>query len=1385
MAANGPRFFRVKQNTRITRMSLTVVGLLVFFTGVTKLGAQTEDQPPQKFSPEAIEFFEAKIRPVLIVHCYECHNSRDDAEGELALDYRGGIIEGGDSGPAVDFVNPAQSYLLQLVRHEVPGSEMPSGRPKLPDTVIADLQRWIEMGLPDPRSEPPSGEELESEISWPSVMQRRLQAWCYQPIKRPAVPESGSGNLPPVDAFIRQRLAEQGLEPSATAPAQQLVRRLYFTLIGLPPTADQAQLWTQRLSVTDRAERDANYAALVDELLASPHFGERWARHWMDWLRYAESHGSEGDPLIENAWHYRDYLIRAINDNVPYDQLVREHLAGDLLAEPRVNHELGIVESLIGTAHWRMVFHGFTPTDALDERVRFIDDQINVFSKAFMGMTVSCARCHDHKFDAIGQDDYYALFGVLGSNRASRHPINHWPDLSEWLELLESLREPVRQSLATEWLGDGDGIKNRIQATMDGDAVADSQVAALLARLGQALKSGESIETAWRSEEASWREASAATASEDAQQVKNDRTGHWNLANPEHYAEWYADGPGLPPQTASAGELAIASDGDRALVGIYPSGVYSHRISDKLPARLTSPDIQLKDEYEIWIEAIGAGDASLRYVVQDYPRDGTVYPIIRLNDGQWKWHRLDVSYWNGDQIHIELSHARDAPLMVSSRDRSWFGVRQVKLVRKGTWRPHEVDESLGLLFELTTNKVPHGAESVALLVQQAILQSIDAWKHDRCDDRQAQLLNEALRRGWLENRLSQLPQTAKLVNEYRSLEGAIPVASRVPGLREARVVDQPLYLRGDHRQPAEPVARRFPALLSGEEYPQDRSGRMELAEDLLRADNPLTRRVIVNRLWHHVFGRGIVATPDNFGLLGAEPTHPELLDWLADSFSNEHGWSLKSFIREMVLSESWQQDSRPSSQARSADPDNRYWSHALAGRLEAETIRDQMLAVAQTLDRQMFGPPQSNSSRRRSIYLPVMRNSLDPFLRVFDFPEPFSSVGSRDATNVPAQSLALLNDPLVVESAEAMARRLTESSELSTDSARIERLFWLCFGREPNETEQGALKAFLNEARDVQAAKAVRVAELQKQQHENDVALQTLLGKIRQRLSHSDGAEGGLGDLEVATPLLAWEFDQDSGAARSDRGLELHGGARIEGGRLAVRDGGFALSVPLNREITEKTLEAWVALDNLDQRGGGVVALQTADGTVFDSIVFGEQSPGLWLAGSEFFNRTQGVAGPREMAVGEEVVHLAITYQSDGEIALYRNGEAYGQPYRTSGPFRFSPGSVVTLGLRHLPAGGNRGLNGHIVRARLYERALSPIEVAASYRTGAAAVSLWGLMDQMTEAEKQTWQASIETRESLAREFDTLGSTVADPEVEAWQQLIHGLFMTQEFIYVR
>ena len=883
-----------------------------------------DDDKTSEITEKQLNFFETRIRPVLVEHCYACHNSTDQRDSELALDHREATMQGGSDGAIIVAGAPAASRLIDILKHNVEGLEMPEDGPRLDEAVIADFETWIRMGAPDPRGEPPTAEQLAATISWEAQRERRKQWWSFQPIAK--VPDPvGDGN--PVDQFIRSKLAEADLQPSQPAKPTVLIRRLFLTLTGLPPTRVELLKWRELF------ERGNSYSETTDQLievlLNNEHFGERWARHWLDWVRYAESHGSEGDPAIENAWVYRDYLIRALNNDIPYDTLVREHLAGDLLSNPRINTAMGINESIIGPSHWRMVFHGFAPTDALDEKVRFIDDQINVFSKAFLGLTVSCARCHDHKFDAISQKDYYALFGILASCRPGRRVIDT-PEIQQRnVAELKQLKQQIRVAAAKDWLTSLQSLETRNNDNEDAERQPPESIASVLPRFKVAARKSNLKQE--------WNPLAESPSQTDAKPTEAGSSQTWKFNSSDAASDWYSSGIGLQNAPSPAGDFSVLTESDNAFKAIYPAGIYTHSLSEKHGGRLTSVDFKVAENQEVWIHAIGNAGAMTRYVVEDYPRNGTVYPVTTVKP-TWTWHRVNMSYWKDDAAHLELVTAKDAPLLTRNEGRSWFGVREVRITQTGQPTPSKQPEYMQALLAATIT-TPSTFEEFQKILTSAVTKALVAWSTGSITDSQADLLNQSIQIGLLSNELKSLANAAPLIREYRRLESEIKIPTRVPGLDETRGRTQPLFVRGDHKKPAEIVSRRFLEAFDETPYATTQSGRSELAEDVLRNDNPLTRRVIVNRIWHHLFGKGISQTPDNFGRLGRKPTHPELLDWLANRFQQD-GLSLKSLIRLIVSSETWQQSSRPSAKSIEQDPENTLLSHANVRRHEAEAIRD-------------------------------------------------------------------------------------------------------------------------------------------------------------------------------------------------------------------------------------------------------------------------------------------------------------------------------------------------------------------------------------------------------------------------------------------------------------
>lgn len=1353
---------------------LSLLGLVFNFFALPSLFGQDKDT--------GLEFFETNIRPVLIEQCYRCHNSIDLAEGSLVLDTKVGTLKGGDNGVIVEPGNVQNSRLIAILKHEVAGLEMPEDGEKLSDEIIANFEKWIAMGAPDPRNEAPTAESIQALRSWDKVLQeRKKESWAFQPIRSPVVPEVSdtrwSNQM--VDRFAFHKMQEKGLTPVGKADQATLVRRLFFVLIGLPPTAQEVRRWSDEIATKD------GYARLVDHLLERPQFGERWARHWMDWTRYADSHGSEGDPGIENAWHYRDYLIRALNADVPYSQLIREHIAGDLLPNPRINDQLGVNESLIGTAHWRMVFHGFSPTDALDEKVRFIDDQINTFSKAFLGVTLSCARCHHHKFDPISQDDYYATFGVLASCRPGRHAIDIDPTEPEKRKQLAVLKEKIKKEVAARWLVDIRTLANANVAERDKwiEVKDPTDVRYPMANLLRRVQAGEAFDVVWKDEclkHEMHRMAVEKYATEGVVQ-------RWKFSDPMSTEHWYFEGKGISQKATGPGEFALAPEGDSLLTGVYPSGVYSHLLSNKDPARLTTEDIKLSDKYQVWMRVQGDGSAQTRYAVQDYPRNGVVFPTAGIGP-KWHWQKFDVAYWQGDDIHLELATGRDAPLLVNGANRSWFGITETLILPADKPGPPEPLSQQTGFYRFAIAKMPTSVEEAQAAYWQGLAETIERWRDNRCDDIDAFWLGSALESQQLFNSVAADESLADLIREYRRIESEIKVPTRVPGLDETPGKDQALYIRGNHKQLGASVPRRFLQAIDARPYETKQSGRLQLAEDLLRKDNPLTYRVIVNRVWHHLFGRGLVLTTDNFGKLGSLPSDPDLLDYLASDFRDNKQGSFKALIRELVMSEVWQLSSRPSGESLEKDPENEFLSHANLRRLEAEAIRDTLLSISGLLNSEMYGPPIESSVPRRSIYMRVQRNALDPLLRAFDFPEPFSCTGRRDVTNVPAQSLAFMNDNGVTGWAQSWANAMLNHPNFADDKSRLQEMFLTVTGRVPTALEIESLQTFLIETEKEQREiiEMVRIKNQRVEQLRQDIRsiMDPAREKLIQEMLSQRGKESDVAN--VLNPIARWEFKGTLEDSISGSRLTLHDGARFEGDHVVVGPTGYVLSEPLKQDLRAKTLEAWVQLDNLEQQAGGVLSVQTRDGSVFDAIVFAEQQRQHWLAGSNGFERTRSFGGYEDSEANNSIVHLAISYHPDGRIVGFRNGKPYGTEYQSNGPVLFRAGeTVVGLGIRHLPAQGNRLLSGKIYRAQLYDRALTAEEVEASFHGFPAAVTRAAIVGTLSDEERKKVEQSEKDLVEANRELAQYESTPKEWTAQSgWTELARTLFSLKESIFI-
>jgi hypothetical protein len=1054
-----------------------------------------------------IEFFEKQVRPILVQYCYECHSENaKKLGGGLLLDSRDGVNKGGDSGPAIESGKPDESLLIEAVRYGGAVKMPPKG--KLPAAAIANLEEWVRRGVPDPRTKGIPG---TVGASWEQTLKSRRDWWSLRALSHPEVPQAkqATGSAQPIDGFILSSLEQRGLLPADPAGDNAFVRRLCLVLTGLPPTPLQIAEFVEQ-AASDQG-KPAALERLVDSLLSSPQFGERWARHWMDVVRFTETHGNEWNYEVHHAWRYRDYLIRAFNADVPYDQFVREHIAGDLLAHARWNEQENFNESVIGTAFYR--FGEVNHDDCISLReigFDLADNQIDTLTKAFQATTVACARCHDHKLDAISSRDYYALLGVLRSSRMVSHTLDGPQVNATKMRALHELKPALRKELALLWRDDLPQLGRYMlaaQAKRANRADADDLAADLNPQRLEKWVAALAVEKAPLEDPLEpWRRLFSAAGNEPARlpdewhkladeyQAQDRERSDFNQTQFSIYADfreavpndWQVGGQGLFSGPSRSGEFTLHAEGDAIVKGVLPAGTFSHRLSEKLNGTLRSPVLPVGRK-NISFQVMGQRSSALRLVSNNCQLNYKNYRALTFPELQW------VTFSPPDdrdslRTYAELLTMFDNPkfpdqLSALGKDtanykvpwdkaaenpRSYFGITQAVL-HDG---PDPPKAELSHLRVLLAGAEPSSFENVAGRYAAAIERALEAWSDDRASDDDALWLDNLLRRDLLSNRLTAAPRLQSPVEQYRRLEGKLSLPRIAPGIADGGDgYEQPLFIRGDCQRPGDKVTRRYLEVLSTGDtnFSTAGSGRLELAERIASPQNPLTARVMVNRIWQYLFGTGLVRTVDDFGHVGDLPSHPELLDWLAGKFMAD-GWSVKRLIRDIVLSQTFQRASQPSTAAREADPLNRLLSHYPARRLEAEAIRDLILAASGRLDRQLYGmsvqpyrekeyadrrlfPGPLDGNGRRSVYIKNNLMESPKFLGVFNFPGGKVAQGKRDITNVPAQALALLNDPFVWQQADVWAARLIERPD-SAMAQRIDAMFETALGRLPSDAER-------------------------------------------------------------------------------------------------------------------------------------------------------------------------------------------------------------------------------------------------------------------------------------------------------------------------------------------
>jgi hypothetical protein len=916
---------------------------------------------------ERLDHFENKIRPVLVKHCLECHGDNpSDLGGGLSLISRDAILAGGDTGPAVVPEEAEASLLLQAIRYSGSVEMPPAGR--LPDAIVKDFETWINQGAVDPRETPianlPAATKSQSTVA-------NVDHWAFQPLRRSS--ESATDATSLIDRHIDRALSVRGLTRSAPASYTTMLRRLHYDLTGLPPAADVIAGFAN-----DPSEKA--YQALVDRLLASDDFGRHWGRHWLDVARYADSNGSDFNATFHHAWRYRDYVIDSFNADKPYDQFVIEQIAGDLLPAKDDHHR---VPQLVATGFLMLGPKMLSERDKMKLQMDVVDDQIDTIGRAMMGLTLGCARCHDHKFDPVPTSDYYALAGIFRSTDVLQGEIQKY--VSDWIET----------PLPTD--------------TDHANAVAN-----------YAAKEKELI-AAVQKAEARLKAAKASKSTDDSGIVVDDasakRTGNWVESV---YSSPFIGTGYIHDDNRNKGEAKVA------FVKRLQAGRY------RLSVAYTAQANRSRSTKVHWSSVDKQGASKSQTIVLDQTKVPEQSPWRSLID-----------------VGVEL----DQEVSVAFSNEGTDGYVIVDAIR---FEPIDDAGKVIKRAELATNKqdISPTVDDVAVAIATA--------------KEEVLTLRESL------------------VRLRESQPAPLPMAMAV---RDSRNIgDTFVCVRGEVALRGETVARGFlrvcqPNANDSEEstvttvsMPSDQSGRLQLAQWICDPDHPLTARVIVNRVWMHLMGEGIVRSVDNFGVLGERPTHPELLDELAIEFLRD-GWSMKRLIRRIVLSETYRQSTDFNAEAADKDVENRLLWRMNRKRLPAESLRDTLLLAAKQLDGTPSISPVASygtlvsenvadpkvtkaaESNRRSVYLPVIRGQVNELLAAFDFADPDLLVGRRERTTVPSQALVMLNHPWIRDKSAATATDILADSATVTE--RIRDAFVRLYCRLPNDEEVQLMSEFI------------------------------------------------------------------------------------------------------------------------------------------------------------------------------------------------------------------------------------------------------------------------------------------------------------------------------------
>ena len=885
---------------------------------------------------KGVEFFESKIRPVLSKYCYECHSTQaKKLKADLLLDSKAGMMKGGDSGPVLVAGKAMESLLIKVLEHDGP-TKMPSQSVKLPKEIIADFAQWIDMGAPDPRAGQFVSKKKIHDI------EKAREYWAFRPIRSivPPVVKNASWPRTAIDRFILAKLEEKGLTPNGPIGLERLIRRAYFDLHGLPPTPAEVEAF-----VNDKAP-DA-YEKLIDRLLQSERVGETWARHWLDVVRFAESGGYEFDGARPNAYHYRDFVIKAMNEDMPFDQFVRWQLAGDHLVP-------GDLPAIAATGFLVAGSYPGQTTSKTLALIRYdhLDDMVSTLGTSMLGLSLGCARCHEHKYDPVPQEDYYRLVAALGRTDSANVKVNTDPaGFKKAKDAFDAAHAPL--------------IKAR-------DQFEQGEVANYLQAFWAANKD-KTVPT--------WLTLApvTVTAGKDTKNASHSIVVHTMQKKIK----------GLRLEATQAGEFVLGEISVNA-VPLNPA----------LKAKIKPINVKLKAD---WTARGNAG--------RDHAATFTF-------DG-------DIGFDGGTILTVTAKSANTKLAITTS----------VGAALTGTVEPQAATELLAVLRPIQ-----------------------GVWKSDQRD---------AIAR-WVRKLNPAAEKIYDAVEQHAKTEPK-PNLIDVFAAQSGRGGPVNFLIRGEPEKKREVVNPGFVyALMDATsknqrwlgEKPTPTEPRVALANwitDTEHGAGNLLARVIVNRLWQHHMGKGLVGTPNDFGIQGDPPTHPELLDYLAKELI-KNGWRLKPIHKHIMASAVYIQSNATNDANVKADSQNHLWWRHPTRRLEAEAIRDNLLAVAGSLDLKMYGPGTlDGNSPRRSVYLTVKRSQMIPFLQMFDVPEALQSIGERSVTTVPTQSLAFMNSPIVRGAAQKLAVRV----RAKTNEESIEQAYLIALARRPSDGERQRMTSFI------------------------------------------------------------------------------------------------------------------------------------------------------------------------------------------------------------------------------------------------------------------------------------------------------------------------------------